>query len=222
MGFLEGLIRNIKRKFIKHMRQDTNQKGWTEKRLEYALAEATHSYNHATNSATGFTPASSNFPEFDPELRRRLYGDRKIEKFEDFYTETLRLHKKANTPDKPEDKPNYDESKNAFRRKDLVYIDFKKPNVGRSAYKVQRGPIYEISTVNVQSSPYIFKLMDIKSSTPLYGWYYGRELAKADLSTDLEVERIIRKRTIDKKKFIYVKLKNLDKSYNRWIEQPKD
>ena len=39
MGFLEGIIRNVKRKFIKNMRKDKNPKGWSEKRLETALAD---------------------------------------------------------------------------------------------------------------------------------------------------------------------------------------
>ena len=220
MGFLEGIIRNIKRKFIKNMREDKNPKGWTEKRLEKALADVTYSYNHTKSTAHGFTPASCNFPEFDPELRLRLYKERKIERFEDFYTEKLRLHKKANTPEKSADKPNFDESPNSFKRGDLVYIDFKKPNVGRYAYNVQRGPIYEISRVNVQSSPYLYKLSNIKTSKPLYGFYYGRELARADLS-DLEIEKIIKRKTSpDKRKLLFVKFKDLDESYNRWIEQP--
>ena len=202
------------------MREDKNPNGWTEKRFEKALADATYSYNHTTNSATGMTPASCNFPEFDPELRLRLYKDRKIEKFEDFYTETLRLHKKANTPEKVENKPNFDESKDSFKRNDLVYVDFKQANVGRPAYKIQRGPIYKISRVNVQSSPYLYKLSDFKNSKPLHGWYYGRELARADLS-DLEIERVLRKKTVNKKKFMYVKFKDLDDSYNRWIEKEK-
>ena len=221
MGFLEGLIRNIKKKLIRYMREDKNPNGWTEKRFEKALADATYSYNHTNNFATGMTPASCNFPEFDPELRLRLYKDRKIEKFEDFYTETLRLHKKANTPEKIENKPNFDESKDSFKRNDLVYVDFKQANVGRPAYKIQRGPIYKISRVNVQSSPFLYKLSDFKNSKPLHGWYYSRELARADLS-DLEVERVLRKKTVNKKKFMYVKFKDLDESYNRWIEQTKE
>ena len=222
MGFLEGIIRNIKIKFIKNMREDKNPQGWTPKRLEKALADVTHSFNHTKNSATGFTPASCNFPEFDPELRLRLYKDRKIEKFEDFYTETLRLHQKANTPEKNDDKPNFDESPNSFKRGDLVYIDFKKPDVGRSAYNIQRGPLYEISKVNVQSSPYLYKLLNLKTNKPLYGFYYGRELARGDLS-DLKIDRIIKKRTTpDKRKLIYVSLKGLNESYNRWIEKPEE
>ena len=74
------------------MREDKNPKGWNEKRLEKALADVTYSYNHTKSTAHGFTPSSFNFPEFDPELRLRLYKKRKIERFEDFYTEKLRLH----------------------------------------------------------------------------------------------------------------------------------
>ena len=47
------------------------------------------------------TPALCNFFEFDPELRSRLYKDRKIERFKDICTDTLRKHVKANTPEDP-------------------------------------------------------------------------------------------------------------------------
>ena len=199
------------------MRMDKNPTGWTEKRLKVALADMVKSYNNTKNSKTGLTPASCNFPEFVPILREKLYGDRKIEKFEDFYTEKLRLHKEANTPEKEEDKPNFDES--SYKPGDWVYIDFKKPNVGRLAYRTQRGRIYEVLSVNVQNIPYVYKLKDIKTSKPLHGFYYAKELARASLS-DLQVENIIKRRTTpEKKKLIFVKFKGLDKSYNRWIEE---
>ena len=220
MGFMESIIRNVKKKFLKNLMENKNNNEWTEKRLERALADVTYSYNNTKNSKTGFTPASCNFPEFDPELRRRLYKEQKIERFEDLYTETLRLHKKANTPEKNENKPNFDESPNSFKRNDLVYIDFKKSRVGNTAYARQRGSIYKISRVNVQSSPYLYKLSSITTGKDLYGWYYGLELGRADLS-DLEIERIIsRKTSPDKRKLIKVKFKGLDDSYNRWIEEP--
>ena len=62
--------------------ENKNDNEWTEKRLERALADVTYSYNNTKNSKTGFTPASCNFPEFDPELRRRLYKEQKIERFD--------------------------------------------------------------------------------------------------------------------------------------------
>ena len=121
LGFLEGLIRNVKRKMIKHMRQDKRPEGWTEKRLEKVLADATESYNSTKNSATGIAPKDCNSPEFDPELRLRLYKDHKIEPFEAFYTETLKLHKKANTPEGKGAKPNFDESKFVQERMTCLY-----------------------------------------------------------------------------------------------------
>ena len=87
---------------------------------------------------------------------------------------------------------------------------------------MQRGPIYVVSRINVLNSPYLYKLSDIRTKKPLFGWYYGCELARADLS-ELEVERVIEERvTPDKRKQIYVKFKDLDESCNRWIEKPKD
>ena len=103
------------------MRQDKRPEGWTEKRLEKVLADATESYNSTKNSATGFAPKDCNSPEFDPELRLRLYKDHKIEPFEAFYTETLKLHKKANTPEGKGAKPNFDESKFVQERMTCLY-----------------------------------------------------------------------------------------------------
>ena len=150
-------------------------------------SQDTDSYNNTVSSSHGFTPASVNFPEFDPVLREKLYGPVKIQKFEEMYREQLKLRKKANTPEKPANKPNFNEGPNSFKKGDLIYIDFEQPNVGRSPYKVQRGRVYEIARVNVLASPYLYKLMDIKTRKELYGWYYGRELARADLS-DLKID----------------------------------
>ena len=91
--------------------------------------------------------------------------------------------------------------------------------MGRTAYKVKRGKLYQISYVNTLASPYIYKLKDIKSNKELLGWYYGRELARADLS-DLDIETVIeRKKTKDNRNLIYVKFKGLDESFNRWIQE---
>ena len=134
----------------------------------------------------------------------------------------MRLHTRANSPDERDRKRNFDESPDSFVKGDLVYIDFKKPNVGNTAYNVKRGKIYVVSKVNVMSSPYLYKLTSITTNKQEFGWYYGRELASASLS-DLAIERIIRrKKSPDKRNLIYVKFKGLDDSYNRWIEKPKE
>ena len=219
MGFLEGIIRSLKKKFMKNLRYNKNGKKWTEKRLEKALADVVYSYNHSVSSSHGMTPASCNYPEFDPELRLRLYGERKLQRFEDFYEETLNLHRRANTPRKSSSKPNYSEKPDSFKKSDLVYIDFEPPRAGRSAYNVQHGPIHIISRVNVQASPFLYKLKNISTGRELHGWFYGRELASAELS-DLEIERVEKQKTTkDKRKLIYVKYKGLDSSFNRWIEK---
>ena len=72
MGFQEGVIRNIKKKFIKNMRND--QRPWTEKIFEAALKDVVSSCNLTPSSSHGFPPASVNSPEYDPVLRERLYG----------------------------------------------------------------------------------------------------------------------------------------------------
>ena len=95
------------------MRKDQNE--WTEKRLQAALKDVTNSYNNTVNRH-GFKPASVNSPEFDPFLREKLYGkDTKLERFETFYNEQLRLGKKANTPRKSAKIP-FKEGPNDFRK----------------------------------------------------------------------------------------------------------
>ena len=130
------------------------------------------------------------------------------------------MQRKANTPRKSSSKPNFDEKPDGFKKSDLVYIDFDPPRAGRSAYNVQRGPIHIISRVNVQASPYLYKLKSITTGLELHGWFYGRELASADLS-DLEIEKVLKEKTTrnDKRKLIYAKYKGLDSSFNRWTEK---
>ena len=88
-------------------------------------------------------------------------------------------------------------------------------------YHVRRCAIYRIYSVSTVQKPYLYRLQDIETKKVVSGWYYGRELARADLS-DLEIERVLRKKTVNKKKFMYVKFKDLDDSYNRWIEPTKE
>ena len=93
--------------------------------------------------------------------------------------------------------------------------------MGRRAYEVQRGPLFRIARVNVLASPYLYKLFNMRSEKELYGWFYGFELAKGDLS-DLEVEKVIKereKKTPSGKKLILVKYKGHDETFNRWIDK---
>ena len=48
----------------------------------------------------------------------------------------------------------------------------------------------------------------------------GRELVRADLSADLEVEEVLKtKRLKNGKELIYCKFKGYDSSFSRWIEK---
>ena len=87
---------------------------------------------------------------------------------------------------------------------------------------MKRGPIYEICEVNTLQRPFLYKLRDVHTEKEAYGYYYGRELARADLSTDLEVEHILKSKTLKNgKTLIYCKFKGYDPSFNRWIERNK-
>ena len=152
--------------------------------MQAALKDVTNSYNNTVNRH-GFKPASVNSPEFDPFLREKLYGkDTKLERFETFYNEQLRLGKKANTPRKSAKIP-FKEGPNDFRKGDMVLIDYNTDKFGRAGYKERRGPVKEISQVNVLASPYIYKLMNPKTKKELQGFYCGKELMRPNLSDEV-------------------------------------
>ena len=220
MGFLEGIIRSLKRKFIQNLRKNEPRSGWTDKKLEQALKDLVHSYNHTESSSHGRMPISVNSPMFDPFLREALYGPQQLQPFDVFYKEQLKLRKRANTPEKK--KPNFNEGKDQFKKGSLVYIDYVDDYQVSRKYNVKRGPIYEISEVNSLQRPFLYKLRDVHTEKEAYGYYYGRELARADLSTDLEVEHILKSKTLKNgKTLIYCKFKGHDPSFNRWIERNK-
>ena len=102
------------------------------------------------------------------------------------------MRKKANTLDNK--KPNFKEGPNDFKKGSLVYIDFLDDYQVSRKYNVKRGPIFETSEVNTMQKPYLYKLRDMNTEKEAYGWYYGRKLARADLSTDLKVEEVLKTR----------------------------
>ena len=220
MAFLEGVIRGLKRKLIQNLRKNKPRSGWTDKKLEVALKDLVHSYNNTVSSSHGRTPISVNSPKFDPFLRDKLYGTQRIESFEQFFKEQMKLRKKANTPDNKEDGPNFNEQKNKFKVGSLVYIDYSDDYQVSQKYNVKHGAIYEISEVNTFQRPFIYKLKDVHTEKPIHGWYYGRELSRANLTTNLKVEEVLkRKRLKNGKTVIYCKFKGLDSSFNRWLKE---
>ena len=158
---------------------------------------------------------------FDPFLREALYGAQNhLQPFEVFYKEQLKLRQQANTPDPPHKRPNFNEGKDQFKKGSLVYIDFVDDYQVSRKYNIKRGPIFEISEVNTLQRPFLYKLKDVYTDKEALGWYYGRELARADLSTDLEVERVLKEKTLQNgKTLIYCKFKDHDESFNRWIQK---
>ena len=98
----------------------------------------------------------------------------------------MKLRKKANTPRKNPAKANFKEGPDDFKKGDKVFIDYEDDKFGRAGYKVQRGPILEVSRVNVLTSPCLYKLMNPQTKRELHSWYYGRELARSDLTSDSE------------------------------------
>ena len=220
MIYFENIVRSIKRKFIQNMRLNHEGKPWTYGRLVKALQAACLSYNQTTNSKN-FKPADVNDSRFDPELRRRLYGPQaKLRRFEDIYTEQLRLRKKYNTPVKPKKgtTPEYE-----LHKSDLVYVEFELDRVdliaGRKAYRVQRKKNYEVSYVNTFDRPFLYRLRDIRTQEDLAGYYYQNELSKV-LDPYSDIEQVLKQeRAKDGWVMILVKFKWLDSSFNQWLPE---
>ena len=64
--------------------------------------------------------------------------------------------------------------------------------------------IYEISEVNTIQRPFLYKLRNAHTKKEAYGWYYGRELCRADLSTNLKVEEFLMTRVLKNGKTIKI------------------
>ena len=126
---------------------------------------------------------------------------------------------KANTPRTEDDADHFRHAVDNLRKGDLVYLDYKKRNVG-GRYGRQRGPIYRIHNVQTAAKPFIYKLQNITNRKLVHGWFYGAELLRSDLVSGLEIEKVLRtKKSPDgKSSLIYVKFKDHDASFNRWIE----
>ena len=222
MGFLEGIIKTLKKRFILLAKKNPPRGGkWSSRALEKTLSELTKGYNSTVSTSHGLTPESCNSPIYDPLLRERLYPRRKLEPFADYVHEVLDRQTKANTPRPPDAKRIYDERRDSFKKNDLVYIDFDKSKAGGQYKTAQRGRLLRVERVNTLQRPYVYKLRDHQNN-PLHGWYYGNELARGDLS-DLTVDGppLKTKWSTDKprRKLIYVKFKGYDDSFNRWIEE---
>ena len=107
MTYFENIIRNLKRRFIQNMQVNGNGQPWTYRRLVKALEAVVYSYNHTPSSSHKFKPADVNDSQFDPLLRKNLYGPQaKLRRFEDIYVEQLQLRKKMNTPDESKKRKN--------------------------------------------------------------------------------------------------------------------
>ena len=71
-------------------------------------------------------------------MREALYGRQaKLQPLNVFYKEQLKLRKKANTPDKENQKPNFDESPDNFKKGSLVYIDYNEEKDVSRKYNVK-------------------------------------------------------------------------------------
>lgn len=186
----EIVIRVLKSKLSKYLRQ--NPDITSDSALSSLLKKVTESYNNTRTSA-GFIPSQVNSPEFDPYLRSVLYPGQQVEPFESFLAEQLRLQKEVNKPD-PKARENNLERDGAFKINDEVYIDFNYWKMsGRYQPRRFARQIFRIHRIDTRQSPYLYQLKTLKDEV-LGGYWYAKELTRADLDTSLEVEKIIKTR----------------------------
>lgn len=192
LNVLEPTVRVIKTKLVKALKQRSQSILKTSDRyLSRLLDQVTASYNNTSNKHN-FTPASVNSEEFDPFLRSVLYPNHKVQPFEDFLAEQLKLQEKLTSPN-PKGLETMNETDGSLRVNDLVYVDFKFKNyVQNMAYATKRGSLNRIARIDSTREPYLYILKDLNNQV-LSGTYYARELMRGDLK-DLQVDRILKKK----------------------------
>ncbi len=95
----------------------------------------------------------------DPKLRKLMKMDN-IPPFPKFYRQQLKLQQQVRTPNES-DKKNFKE-KDSYHVGDCVYLDYSE-NTYKSQNRPERFQIFRIAEVETTSSPYLFKLFDLKN-----------------------------------------------------------
>jgi hypothetical protein len=87
---------------------------------------------------------------------------------------------------------------------------------------LQRGQIFEVALVDTSKQPTLYRLKDLLNDN-LPGFYYGEQLEKApdpNYKVDFfEVEKILAKKTVNKKKMYFVKFLYYPSKFNQWIPE---
>ena len=160
---------------------------WFEGSLR-GFRDVTYNYNHTKSTAHHRVPAMVNHPQYDPELRKALYGkDAKLHPFADFYHEALHQGERANTPRAQNEEKNIKEHADSYRKNDLVYIDVVEPRVG-GRYHVQHKQTYRVYSVNTVQKPYLYRLQKVANNDVVPGYFHGSELMAADLVKNLQID----------------------------------
>ena len=129
MGFLEPIIRTIKKKLIQYLRKEPAKNVYSEKLLTKYLRQVVTSYNDTINRAHGQRPSTVNSPIYDPWLRAKQFPTMPLIPFDEFYAQELRRQKIATTPN-PKARNRMDENINNYRVGDEVYLDYLPNAVG--------------------------------------------------------------------------------------------
>ena len=207
LGYLEPVIRVLKKKLIQNIRRN-KRKYYSEKLLKTMLKEAVDSYNDTINSSHGHRPRQVHHPFFDPYLRKVQYGDEPLVPFDRWYVEEMGRQKKVNTARPPQSKGNIKQDPNKYRVGDRVYIEYEPNSVARSYFQ-RRRKVMKVVRVDTRSKPYIYQVADEQDRTAR-GYFYGAELSY--FPQNLQIQKIIRrKRGANGKMFGFAKFKDYDR-----------
>ena len=158
------------------------------------LNDIVKSYNNRIHSSLGMSPMQAE----DPKNRREV-----------FLTHSKRYNKIWNKSKKL--------NRLRYKEGDLVRVKASKSKLKTRAYDQSFfEEIYKISKVNTHMPIITYSLEDFNGEEVLGSFYY-RELVKVIDSGKYKIEKIVKRRTVNGHKQIYVKWRGWDSSFNSWI-----
>jgi hypothetical protein len=86
---------------------------------------------------------------------------------------------------------------------------------------IKRGQLFQITNIDKTAEPELYKLKDLMND-PLPGLFYRHQLVKSpppDKNSEFFVEKILKKKKINKKLFYLVKYLYYPDKFNQWIPQ---
>ena len=188
-NYVERLIKTVKHKLYRYMMKQLS------KRYIDVLDDVIHSYNNTIHRSIGATPESVN-KDNEGEIRLQQY--------------LLRTkHSKQTKP-----------KKFKFKIGQTVRVSHIRSVFDREYSQKWSGEIFKVIARYRREGLPVYKLVDWEDET-IHGTFYEHELQAivVDQSMKYRIEKIIRKRTRNKKKEVLVRWLHWPKKYDSWIPE---